>query len=130
MNPTKSSEVVEVMARKITENFTDIPPELAPLVAVTAIAALSAAGYEIRKADQWDGHDSDCATHNMPAYPNGPCNCTKSEAVTDSCGCVFCDLDLVAHARPAWDVGAEFYHKTLHGPVLCTKSRAANKEGL
>jgi hypothetical protein len=22
------------------------------------------------------GHDSDCATHNEPAYPNGPCNCS------------------------------------------------------
>lgn len=21
------------------------------------------------------GHDSDCAVHNMPAYPNGPCDC-------------------------------------------------------
>lgn len=20
-------------------------------------------------------HDSDCATHNMPAMPNGPCDC-------------------------------------------------------
>ena len=20
-------------------------------------------------------HDSDCAVHNMPAYPNGPCDC-------------------------------------------------------
>lgn len=25
-----------------------------------------------------DRHDSDCATHNMPAYPNGPCNCSLS----------------------------------------------------
>lgn len=24
-------------------------------------------------------HDSDCATHNMPAYPNGPCNCSVSQ---------------------------------------------------
>ena len=22
-----------------------------------------------------DNHDSDCATHNEPAYPNGPCDC-------------------------------------------------------
>jgi hypothetical protein len=22
-------------------------------------------------------HDSDCAIHNMPAYPAGPCNCTR-----------------------------------------------------
>ena len=24
------------------------------------------------------GHDSDCATHNMPARPNGPCDCSLS----------------------------------------------------
>lgn len=23
-------------------------------------------------------HDSDCATHNMPAMPNGPCDCSLS----------------------------------------------------
>lgn len=23
-----------------------------------------------------DSHDSDCATHNMPAYPNGDCDCS------------------------------------------------------
>lgn len=23
-----------------------------------------------------DGHDSDCATHNAPAYPNGSCDCS------------------------------------------------------
>jgi len=23
-----------------------------------------------------DLHDSDCATHNEPAYPNGPCDCS------------------------------------------------------
>lgn len=26
-----------------------------------------------------DGHDSDCATHNEPAFPNGPCNCMKRD---------------------------------------------------
>lgn len=24
------------------------------------------------------GHDSDCAMHNMPATPNGPCDCSLS----------------------------------------------------
>lgn len=24
-------------------------------------------------------HDSDCAVHNEPAYPNGPCNCSLSK---------------------------------------------------
>ena len=26
-----------------------------------------------------DGHMSDCAVHNMPAYPNGPCDCRAGE---------------------------------------------------
>lgn len=26
-----------------------------------------------------DRHDSDCATHNEPAYPNGPCDCRLSD---------------------------------------------------
>jgi hypothetical protein len=25
-----------------------------------------------------DNHDSDCATHNEPAMPNGPCDCSLS----------------------------------------------------
>lgn len=25
-----------------------------------------------------DGHDSDCAMHNEPAFPNGPCDCSTS----------------------------------------------------
>lgn len=29
----------------------------------------------IAKATGHDGHWSDCATHNEPAYPNGPCDC-------------------------------------------------------
>lgn len=33
-------------------------------------------GIAIRRTDEFiDNHDSDCATHNMPAYPNGPCDC-------------------------------------------------------
>lgn len=28
-----------------------------------------------------DGHDSDCATHNEPAYPNGECSCVKKEEI-------------------------------------------------
>ena len=27
-----------------------------------------------------DGHDSDCSTHNEPAYPNGPCDCRPTAA--------------------------------------------------
>ena len=26
-------------------------------------------------------HDSDCATHNEPAMPNGPCNCRLSQVI-------------------------------------------------
>jgi hypothetical protein len=29
---------------------------------------------------EWDGHDSDCAVHNMPASPNGPCDCGATSA--------------------------------------------------
>ena len=29
-------------------------------------------------------HWSDCATHNMPAYPNGPCDCVVEHPV--NCG--------------------------------------------
>jgi hypothetical protein len=32
-------------------------------------------------------HDSDCAVHNMPAYPAGPCDCSmKTESVVPSEG--------------------------------------------
>lgn len=30
-----------------------------------------------------DGHASDCATHNMPASPNGPCDCDAALAATE-----------------------------------------------
>ena len=29
-----------------------------------------------------DGHDSDCATHNAPAYPNAECDCSLCDDVT------------------------------------------------
>lgn len=29
----------------------------------------------VDEPEEWDGHDSDCALHNEPAYRNGPCNC-------------------------------------------------------
>lgn len=28
-----------------------------------------------------NGHDSDCATHNAPAYPAGPCDCMPTQAM-------------------------------------------------
>lgn len=36
-------------------------------------------GRELEHAERGNGHDSDCATHNEPALPNGPCNCTKRD---------------------------------------------------
>lgn len=30
----------------------------------------------IRSIPEMQFHDSDCALHNMPAYPNGPCDCS------------------------------------------------------
>lgn len=34
-------------------------------------------------------HDSDCAVHNEPAYPNGPCDCgvDPREHITDGTPC-------------------------------------------
>lgn len=29
-----------------------------------------------------DGHDSDCATHDAPAYPKGACDCSAQDDVT------------------------------------------------
>jgi len=29
-------------------------------------------------------HASDCAVHNMPAFPNGPCDCEAANLVTDA----------------------------------------------
>jgi len=41
------------------------------------------------KACEWyqaeregDGHDSDCATHDAPAYPKGECDCSAQDDVT------------------------------------------------
>lgn len=32
--------------------------------------------------DSYTGHDSDCAVHNMPAYPAAPCDCKLSALAT------------------------------------------------
>ncbi len=51
-----------------------------------------------------DGHWSDCAVHNEPAYPAGPCNCGGLAAnlrVGDTI-----TIDLWKH-RPWW----AFWHK-------------------
>lgn len=32
-------------------------------------------GRKVRTTMERLIHDSDCAMHNMPAYPNGPCDC-------------------------------------------------------
>ena len=29
-----------------------------------------------------DGHDSDCATHDAPAYPTGECDCSAQDDAT------------------------------------------------
>lgn len=33
----------------------------------------------IRSIPEHVVHDSDCSLHNMPAYPNGPCDCSVAE---------------------------------------------------
>jgi len=35
---------------------------------------------ELPSTSSGDNHDSDCATHNEPAYPNGPCDCTLAKS--------------------------------------------------
>jgi len=31
--------------------------------------------------DRLLSHSSDCSTHNMPAYPNGPCDCGVQDII-------------------------------------------------
>lgn len=44
--------------------------EIFPMTIGCQCAACRSAG--------WHKHDSDCAVHNMPASPNGPCDCSVS----------------------------------------------------
>ena len=63
-------------------------------------------GADARPAAPVTPHDSDCALHNAPAYPAGPCDCTASDAAWDAYaprwnGCVYiCDQ---GHAHDARD---------------------------
>jgi hypothetical protein len=47
--------------------------------------------------------------------------------VTDSCGCVFCDLDLEPNTRiknmGSTNASAEYFHPTKRGDIPCTKPR-------
>lgn len=43
-------------------------------------------------------HDSDCAVHNEPAYPNGPCDC-YADALME----VHEKLKVGTHAKPDHD---------------------------
>ena len=43
-----------------------------------------------------DGHWSDCATHNEPALPNGPCNC-GAQAGVKNCRCAELGADQREH---------------------------------
>lgn len=38
-------------------------------------AAMAFNDFILDEPEEWDGHDSDCALHNEPAFPNGLCNC-------------------------------------------------------
>lgn len=42
------------------------------------LARLTSERGEAFQQEAYAGHDSDCAVHNMPAMPNGPCNCSRS----------------------------------------------------
>jgi hypothetical protein len=55
-----------------------------------------------------DGHASDCATHNEPAMPNGPCDCGASSAITmrEAAAKV---AETEALWRPQWDGQPSYY---------------------
>lgn len=54
---------------------------------MSALEGASAPGVDAVLGCQCDAcrirpHASDCAVHNMPAYPNGPCNCERPTSAT------------------------------------------------
>lgn len=55
--------------------FTACRPTLNDALTTVAEELLAIGPEWVRATDE---HDSDCATHNMPAHPNGPCDCSLS----------------------------------------------------
>ena len=51
------------------------PPKPRDRRAESALKDLRIAVFKALPETGWDGHASDCATHNDPAYPNGECDC-------------------------------------------------------
>ena len=54
-------------------------------------------------------HDSDCATHNGPAYPAGPCDCLPTQAM--------------CRAAVVYANGADVYERGIPGKVLEIEER-------
>ena len=49
-------------------------------IARTQLSAIQPSGCQCEACLSIPKHDSDCSVHNMPAYPNEPCNCSLSSA--------------------------------------------------
>jgi hypothetical protein len=55
----------------------------AAMKATTSKAQPAAKKPKVTKTVKHVQHDSDCATHNGPAYEPGPCDCSVSDAQRD-----------------------------------------------
>ncbi|MBI1316387.1 hypothetical protein GC167_05945 [bacterium] len=51
--------------------------------AVEVVMSKDANGMFVHDVIEHPIHDSDCATHNEPAFPNGPCDCPHSRMDDD-----------------------------------------------
>lgn len=61
-----------------------------------------------------DLHDSDCATHNEPAYPNGPCDCSLSKPHSTTVSASdFESVDVGSNPTEA----AKAMHPAISGPL-------------
>ena len=65
-------------------------------------------------------HDSDCAQHNEPAYPNGPCDCSAGNdyQLKHSVGVILKDLHAFARATGAPPGASSQRPRSVIGPLL------------
>lgn len=71
-----------------------------------------------------DNHQSDCATHNMPASANGPCDCKLSEP------CPRCDGQFFErHTGSIVNCAYEGAHLEDMPPSFMPKASPAGTEG-
>lgn len=88
-----------------------------------------------------DGHDSDCATHNEPAYPNGDCDCSfiidiepdawasKTMCIGPDYGKIKCDKLPIQSLNPLYYTHEKLYsEKTVMGFVKNREHKITNLE--